>query len=193
VLDTVSGIAAGDWIEFDVTAHVTGNGTYAFALQSDTDPGDIDFYSKESGSVPELIVAFGGAVSNNPPVFASNSILTMDGEVGVAYADTIAAYATDLDADILTFSRVCCAGGAWLTVAPDGVLSGTPTLSDVGTDAYTVNVTDGNGGSDVATVIITVNTASPMVGVPAQRWAAILIALLVIPLLTTMRLRKSFR
>ena len=53
----------------------------------------------------------------------------------------------------MTFSKV--SGPAWLTVAADGTLSGTPENDDVGVNAFTVQV-DATGGSDTATLNITV-------------------------------------
>ena len=43
-----------------------------------------------------------------------------------------------------------------MVVGTDGSLSGTPALSDAGTNVFTVGVDDGKGGSDTATLNITV-------------------------------------
>ena len=48
-------------------------------------------------------------------------------------------------------------GPAWLTVGTDGSLSGTPAQSDAGANVFTVQVDDGNGGTDTATLNITVD------------------------------------
>jgi hypothetical protein len=53
----------------------------------------------------------------------------------------------------MTFSKV--SGRAWLSVAPNGDLSGTPGAGDAGANAFTVQV-DATGGSDTATLNITV-------------------------------------
>jgi hypothetical protein len=58
----------------------------------------------------------------------------------------------------LTFSKV--SGPAWLSVASNGALSGTPGSGDVGANQFTVRVEDGRGGSDQAIMNITVNAAS---------------------------------
>lgn len=63
----------------------------------------------------------------------------------------------DEDGDTLTYSKV--SGSAWLNVASDGTLSGTPGAGDVGLNAFTVQVDDGNGGSDTASLEITVDAA----------------------------------
>ncbi|MES2925104.1 MAG: LamG-like jellyroll fold domain-containing protein [Verrucomicrobiota bacterium] len=68
---------------------------------------------------------------------------------------SLAADAADVDGGAtLTFSIV--AGPAWLSVAADGTLSGTPGTGDVGTNNFTVRVTDDTGLSDDATLAITV-------------------------------------
>ncbi|MFC1794634.1 putative Ig domain-containing protein [Planctomycetota bacterium] len=59
-------------------------------------------------------------------------------------------------ADILTFSKV--SGPAWLSVASDGTLSGTPTNADVGLNSWIVEVNDGNSGTDTTTVNVTVDS-----------------------------------
>jgi len=58
----------------------------------------------------------------------------------------------------VTYSKV--SGPAWLSVAANGALSGTPASGDLGANAFTVEVSDGNGGTDQATLNITVDAPS---------------------------------
>src|SRR5206468_2266457 len=77
------------------------------------------------------------------------------------YSNSIAGTATDPDAgDTLTYSKA--AGPAWLIVAPDGTLTGTPTSGDGGTNYLTVRATDaaGQNAFALATVSVTTLTAS---------------------------------
>jgi len=60
----------------------------------------------------------------------------------------------DLDGDTLTFSKV--SGPGWLTVAGDGLLSGTPSDLDVGENIFTVQVQDDGGLFDTADMTIEV-------------------------------------
>lgn len=60
-----------------------------------------------------------------------------------SYAGSIASDASDPDYDPLVFSKV--GGPAWLAVAADGTLSGTPGASDLGTNAFTVRTTNAAG------------------------------------------------
>jgi hypothetical protein len=97
--------------------------------------------------------------TNDAPTFTADPINASDAEQDVAYSDSIAGSATDEDAgDTLTYSKT--AGPAWLSVAANGALSGTPGAGDVGANAFTVEVSDGNGGTDTAALNITVNAAA---------------------------------
>lgn len=61
--------------------------------------------------------------------------------------------ASDADAgDVLTFSKI--SGPAWLTVAADGTLGGTPLNGNVGSNAVTVKVSDQANASATATLTI---------------------------------------
>lgn len=80
--------------------------------------------------------------ANHNPAFTSDPIAKPLAAVGVAYSDSLAGDATDADAiDILTFAKV--SGPSWLTVGQFGELSGMPSASDMGNNAFTVSVSDG--------------------------------------------------
>jgi len=96
----------------------------------------------------------GGSGVNNPPAFTSDPIVKSNATQGSAYSGSIAGNASDPDADPLTFAKT--AGPAWLAVASNGALSGTPGSADVGLNSFAVSVADGRGGSDSATLQITV-------------------------------------
>jgi hypothetical protein len=55
ILDTQTA-GSTEWVEFDVSTLVTGNGTYAFVLKGDTDASGRDFRSSESAYIPVLTV-----------------------------------------------------------------------------------------------------------------------------------------
>ncbi len=56
--DNKGSIAISSWVEYDVTALVTGNGTYTFALVADGNDG-VTFSSREGGTPPQLVVTLG--------------------------------------------------------------------------------------------------------------------------------------
>lgn len=102
----------------------------------------------------EIWTLWGGS-TNNPPMFAGDPIGLPDAAEGKTYTgQTLASFASDADSNPLTFSKI--GGPAWLTVAANGTLSGTPSASDVGENAFVVRVTDSVGASDQTTVRIRV-------------------------------------
>ena len=104
-----------------------------------------------------IVAAFrsgGGSGTNSPPAFTSDPFSKPNATQGLAYSSSIASNASDADNDSLTYSK--SAGPAWLIVAADGSLIGTPGASDLGINSFTVTVADGKGGSDSATLQISV-------------------------------------
>ena len=99
----------------------------------------------------------GGGV-NNPPVFTSNPIVKPNATVNQAYSSSIAGNATDANNDPLTFSKV--SGPAWLSVAANGALSGTPAAANSGLNTFSVRVADNRGGASTANLNITVQAAN---------------------------------
>jgi len=107
--------------------------------------------------------------ANVAPVFTTDPITKPDARENTPYTgQTLAGSATDADGDPLTYSKVT--GPAWLNIAPDGALSGTPGSGDVGLNQWTIQVSDGNGGTDQATLRIRVVAAKAFCGsTPMQR------------------------
>jgi len=93
-----------------------------------------------------------------PPAFTTDPIIKADAVENAAYSGSIADDATDPQGDPMSFSKV--SGPAWLSVATNGVLSGTPGKHDSGTNSWTVSVSDGFI-SDTAMLNITVLRALP--------------------------------
>jgi autotransporter-associated beta strand protein len=93
-------------------------------------------------------------VNNDPPVFASNPIIFGGAYENTAYTgQTLAGWASDPDAGAtITYSKV--SGPAWLSVAADGTLSGTPTSE--GLNSFVVLATDNTSATATATLQITV-------------------------------------
>ncbi|MCK4563640.1 MAG: cadherin-like domain-containing protein, partial [Verrucomicrobia bacterium] len=120
---------------------------------------DVRIYDKAL-NVTDVVNLHGSYSSvNNAPSWNSNPVNETAATEGMPYSSTIADDATDPDGDPLTYSKV--SGTAWLSVATDGILSGTPASGDVGANVFTVQVSDGNGGTDTATlniVVANVNT-----------------------------------
>jgi hypothetical protein len=96
-----------------------------------------------------------------PPSFTVTPFTLPAITAGLACSGTIATNATDLNGDAITFAKV--SGPVWLSVAPNGALSGTPLSSDVGANSFGVSATDPGGLSGSAALNITVTPAPPII------------------------------
>ncbi|HEY4416510.1 MAG TPA: protease pro-enzyme activation domain-containing protein [Verrucomicrobiae bacterium] len=108
-----------------------------------------------------VIVAAISLVPNWPPTFTLNPFSTPGIMAGQPCSGTIATNATDLNGDTMTFSKV--SGPAWLTIAANGALSGTPLSADVGTNTFVVAAADPGTAVGNATLTIIVTAAPAMV------------------------------
>ena len=99
-------------------------------------------------------------IMNLAPVFATDPLVGTPASENTAYSAIISA--TDPEADLITYSRVI--GPAWLSVAPDGTLSGTPGNGDVGVNVFTIRATDSLGASADVSLNIAVSNVN---GAPA--------------------------
>ncbi len=96
--------------------------------------------------------------TNHAPVFTNSAFARANGTNGTFYTNSLAGTATDADAgDTMTFSK--SGGPAWLNVAGNGGLTGTPTPVDVGPNTFTMSVNDAAGMSATATATIFVADA----------------------------------
>lgn len=158
-------ILASSWQAFDVLPAISGNGLLSLGLKRAARDSRRELVSKEGAFVPQLIIEYtpsgGTNPSNDAPVFNSANLTTANATQGVAYSASIAAGATDANGDQLTFSIV--SGPIWLAASVDGLLTGMPEAADVGVNVFTVQVDDGNGDSDTATLNIIVEApAGPL-------------------------------
>ena len=62
------------------------------------------------------------------------------------YSSDISSYASDQDGDIITFNKI--SGPGWLNVSTNGVISGTPSISDIGINSFVISVSDANTESN---------------------------------------------
>ena len=112
---------------------------------------------------------------NGAPSFTADPFTLSAGVLNQSYSGTINTSATDPNpGDALTFAKV--SGPAWLLVAPDGTLSGTPLAGDVGTNSFVVSVTDSGGLSNTATMNIAVTSQAPIVSTISQQADGVLLS-----------------
>jgi hypothetical protein len=96
-------------------------------------------------------------VPNWSPSFLSDPFNEPSLMAGQPCSGTVATNVVDLDGDVINFSKL--SGPAWLTVAANGSLSGTPSSSDIGTNTFVVSATDPGGLSASGTLVIQVSGA----------------------------------
>jgi fibronectin type 3 domain-containing protein len=109
-----------------------------------------------SGATDDAILTIPVTNTNDAPTWLADPIVKPSVTRGQPYlAVSLAADAVDVDSGAtLTFGK--SGGPTWLNVAADGTLSGTPAAGDVGTNTFTVLVTDDTGLSDEATLAVEV-------------------------------------
>jgi hypothetical protein len=107
--------------------------------------GEVEDYSVQIGTNPTV---------NNAPYFLVDPIVMSALAQGSAMTGSLAGTAADWESQTLTFSKI--SGPAWLQVASNGSLSGTPSNSNVETGSYVVSVTDSLGAVGTAALSITV-------------------------------------
>jgi len=136
---------------------MAANGTLSGTpLSSDIGTNVFSVAATDSGglsSLATLLIKVNGA-----PTFSANSFAASDANAGQAYSVSITNQATDPNpGDTLSFVKL--SGPSWLRVGPNGALSGTPLNADVGTNAFSISVTDAGGLSSTALVSVNVNGA----------------------------------
>ena len=131
---------------------VAGNFYYVMALQKEGGGGDHLAVAWEGPSNPVRSVIDGFWLTptrdNEWPSFHSPALPSLSIDEGKTLNHSIAASASDPDDDALTYVKY--GGPQWLSVAPNGQLSGTPRDGDTGVNTFLIGVQDGKGGSDAA-------------------------------------------
>jgi hypothetical protein len=108
-----------------------------------------------------VVVTAISLVPDWPPTFNLNPLTLASANAGQAYSGTIATNTSDLNGATLIYAMV--SGPAWLTVAANGTLSGTPLSNDDGDNSFVVSVTDPGGFSNTTTLNIAVKAAPPII------------------------------
>lgn len=104
----------------------------------------------QGGLTDQTTVQFKVIKSNEPPYWLANPTILPTAQEDKSYGVDLNNYAKDPDGDKLTFTLLDSV--SWLTVNPNGVVSGTPAKKDLGLHKFTVRVSDGIAGSAVAEI-----------------------------------------
>jgi uncharacterized repeat protein (TIGR03803 family) len=100
------------------------------------------------------------------PVLLQNGLNATSAIAGLPYSGSLVGEATAPAGDSVTYALV--SGPSWLNVATNGLLSGTPTGSNLGTNTFVIGVTDASGFSASTNLQIVVNLPPPpVITVPA--------------------------
>ncbi len=155
---TLSG-AALDLLKSYYSGNTPTRSTVYFRFNMSVDPATTTFRryrvnTAANGSSLQLNYL---APANSAPTWSGSTVNKAAAAEGSAYAASLTSDASDIDHDVLTFAKV--SGPAWLNVAADGSLSGTPGSSDVGDNSFTVSVRDGSSMPVQATLAISVRNA----------------------------------
>jgi len=148
-LSSAGAIAAGTIVELDVTAAVTGNGTYSFALISSSSAKA--FYSSKEGTISPSLVVTTAAVTNQPPVANAGADQNVtDVDLNGSEAVTLdGSGSSDADGTIVSYSWT--EGGTQLATGANPSV----TLA-VGTHLIDLTVTDDGGATSTDQVSVTV-------------------------------------
>ncbi|MBE7380910.1 MAG: tandem-95 repeat protein [Leptolyngbya sp. SIO1E4] len=111
--------------------------------------------SDGNGGTDQATVTLTVAAVNDPPVAEDD--LAFPGDEDTPITGNVLANATDPEGDTLTATVVTDVTNGTLTLNPDGSFEYLPNENFNGTDTFTYEVSDGNGGTDQATVTLTVN------------------------------------
>jgi uncharacterized delta-60 repeat protein len=139
---------------------LNSNGTFVYTANGDFFGNDSFVYQTSDGNGASANGTVNITVNNinDAPVAVADSY-SVD-EDTTLNASTVLANDTDLEGDSLTINTtptVNVTKGS-LTLFTDGTFDYTPNADFNGSDGFTYQITDGNGGSDTAAVNITVNS-----------------------------------
>ena len=131
---------------FTYTPAANFNGTDSFDYTVEDGYGGSD-----TGTVSLTVNAV-----NDDPVASDDSISTNE-DTPITF--DLLANDSDVDLDSLDVASVSQGANGSVVINPDGTVTYTPDADFYGTDSFTYTVTDGQGGSDTASVDVTVNAA----------------------------------
>lgn len=104
------------------------------------------------------IVITAGPGANTPPIAVDDEYsVDEDTTLDVAVGYGVSSNDSDGDGDSLTASVLDPPANGILTLNGDGSFTYNPDLNYAGIDSFTYTISDGNGGTDTATVVITVD------------------------------------
>uniref|UniRef100_UPI0026030D9D HYR domain-containing protein n=1 Tax=uncultured Christiangramia sp. TaxID=503836 RepID=UPI0026030D9D len=148
------------------TAVINTDGTVTYSPNENFNGTDTFEYtiSDGNGGTDTATVVVTITPVNDEPV-ANNDTATTDQEVPVTI--TVLDNDTDIDGDELTVINTTNPENGSVVINQDGTVTYSPNESFTGEDTFTYTISDNNGGTDTATVIVFVNdTEGPEIACP---------------------------
>ena len=140
------------------TAAVQGDGTVLYTPDANYNGSDSFTYTVSDGTHTDTgAVAMTVTPGEDPPVATDDALVTL---LNTAANVAVLANDTDIDGDALTVTGASVPSHGTATVLPDGSITYAPNLGYNGSDGFDYTVSDGNGGSDVGHVAVTVAASS---------------------------------
>lgn len=163
--DTDAEQPQGSWTASLVTDVSNGSltlnadGTFTYTPDSGFSGADSFVYQVNDGAggTAQATVTINVSATPNTPPVATDDGYTVTS--GVALTGNVTTNDTDADGDTLTVSQISGPNSGSLTLNADGSFSYTSNAGFSGSDSFVYQVDDGKGGTDQATVTITVNAA----------------------------------
>ena len=162
----------GDTLTVSLVSDVTNGsltlnpeGTFDYTPDADFSGTDSFTYAVDDGNggTDQATVTLNVGAVNDAPV-AQDDSFSLDEDTSLTgenvLADNGSGAGSDIDGDTLTVSLVSDVSNGSLTLNPDGTFDYTPDADFTGSDSFTYEVDDGNGGSDQATVTLDVGAVN---------------------------------
>jgi len=159
-LASAGAVTVGTWVELDVTASISGDGTNCYGVQM-ANSNIVKYASREAVNVPQLVLLVQqGPGGNHPPVSGNDSyVLNEDGVLAVS-APGVLANDTDHDGDPLAAGGAVGPAHGALDLHADGSFTYMPQVNYNGTDSFNYTASDGRGGAVPATVGLVVTAVN---------------------------------
>ncbi|NUM66338.1 DNRLRE domain-containing protein, partial [candidate division KSB1 bacterium] len=144
LLGTNGPVITNSWLEVNVAAGISGNGTYSFSFLNETSESGY-LSSREGANPPQLVIEYLPAGSNAAPVANNDAATTA---AGTAVVINVLANDSDADGSLNPTSVTVATAAAHGTTSvntSNGAITYTPNAGFSGNDSFTYTVKDNAG------------------------------------------------
>ena len=134
-------------------------GAFSYTPNPNVNGADSFTFKANDGAFDSNVATISVTITavNDAPIAVADSATT---EEETPVTINVLANDSDLEGDALTVSEVQQPESGQAVLNPDGTITYTPNANFNGTDSFAYTVSDGNGGSNIAGVTVTVNPVS---------------------------------